>query len=128
MKKIIHDTCILAALMVLVVFVLSILWAGITQEILLVLELFGLAFLLSVCRYLVDEKMTLSQVAYYLTLYGSHTSIVLAYGFVMGWFDRHNFWMAFLYTALVFGLSFGVDQFLVKRDIALINQKIQERK
>lgn len=45
MKKIFRDTCILASLMILIVFAFSIIWAGITQEIMLVFQLFGLAFI-----------------------------------------------------------------------------------
>ena len=47
MKRILRDTCILSALTVLAVFTVSILWMGVTAEIRLVLELFGLSFIVS---------------------------------------------------------------------------------
>ena len=46
MKKIIKDTLLLASLMILVVFGVSILWAGVTQEIALVCKLFDWRLLL----------------------------------------------------------------------------------
>ena len=50
MKKILRDTCLLASLIILAVFGLSIIWSGITAEIKLVFEIFGLAFIISVLR------------------------------------------------------------------------------
>ena len=41
MKRILRDTCILSALMILSVFTVSIIWMGVTDEIKLVLQLFG---------------------------------------------------------------------------------------
>ena len=48
MKKVLRDTCVLAALMILAVFSISIIWSGITDEIRLVLKLFGLAFIIAI--------------------------------------------------------------------------------
>ena len=59
MKRILRDTCILSALTVLAVFTVSILWMGVTAEIRLVLELFGLSFIVSVVNFLLDEITTL---------------------------------------------------------------------
>ena len=52
MRKILRDTCIFAALMILTVFAFSITGVGLTEEIKLVFELFGLAFILSVINYI----------------------------------------------------------------------------
>ena len=60
MKKILKDTCILAALMILSVFTISIIWSGVTDAIKLVLQLFALAFLISAFNYLLDEYVSLS--------------------------------------------------------------------
>ena len=57
-RKILKDTCILAALMIFAVFTLSIIWSGITAEIELVLILFGLALIITVVNYLFDEFLT----------------------------------------------------------------------
>ena len=55
MKKVLRDTCVLAALMILAVFSISIIWSGITDEIRLVLKLFGLAFIIAVVNNLFDD-------------------------------------------------------------------------
>ena len=59
MRKILRDTCIFAALMILTVFAFSITGVGLTEEIKLVFELFGLAFILSVIVY---HEMSLKEV------------------------------------------------------------------
>ena len=46
-RKILKDTCILASLMILAVFTISIIWSGVTAEITLVLALFGLALIIT---------------------------------------------------------------------------------
>ena len=38
MKKILRDTCILASLMILAVFAISIIWSGVTDEMKLILQ------------------------------------------------------------------------------------------
>ena len=101
-RKILKDTCILAALMILAVFTLSIIWSGITAEIELVLILFGLALIITVVNYLFDEFLTLSIIASYIIKYFVFTAIVMLLGFIAGWFYPSNFWMAFIYV-------YGVD-------------------
>ena len=59
-RKILKDTCILAALMILVVFSCSIIWSGVTAEISLVLSLFGLALMITLVNFLFDEFLSLS--------------------------------------------------------------------
>ena len=127
MRKIIKDTCILAALMILSVFTISIIWSGITEEIALVLELFALAFIISAANYLFDEYVTLSIVVGYVVRYFAITGIVMLFGFIVGWFYPGNFWMAFIYVGVVLVLAFFIDSFKVKKDIAFINTKIAGR-
>ncbi|MCR5733485.1 MAG: DUF3021 family protein [Lachnospiraceae bacterium] len=127
MKKIMKDTCILAALMILSVFTVSIIWSGITQEIGLVLKLFLLAFILSAANYMFDEYVFLSMVMGYVVKYFAITGIVMLFGFAAGWFYPHNFWMAFLYVGIVFVLSYFIDSFRVKKDIEYINEQIVDR-
>ncbi|MDY2698324.1 MAG: hypothetical protein SOV61_02135 [Lachnospiraceae bacterium] len=68
MKKIFRDTCILASLMILIVFAFSIIWAGITQEIMLVFQLFGLAFIyvaiVFVLAYFLELSVTKKDIDY----------------------------------------------------------------
>ena len=127
MRKILQDTCILAALMILVVFTCSIIWSGITAEILLVLSLFGLALLITIVNYLFDEFLTLSIVVSYIVKYFVFSGIVMLFGFIVGWFFPSNFWMAAIYVAVVYGLAYVFDSFQTKRDVSFVNEQIKAR-
>ena len=126
-RKILKDTCILAALMILAVFTLSIIWSGVTAEISLVLALFGLALIITVVNFLFDEFLSLSIVVSYIIKYFVFSGIVMLFGFIAGWFFPSNFWMAFIYVGVVLALAFVIDAFTVKRDIGYINEHIRER-
>ena len=115
MKKILKDTCVLAALMILSVFSISIIWSGITDEIGLVLKLFGLAFIIAVANFLFDEFVNLSIVVSYIIKYFAITGIVMLYGFIVGWFYPSNFWMAFIYVGVVLVLAYFIDSFKVQK-------------
>ena len=125
-RKILKDTCILAALMILAVFTLSIIWSGVTAEISLVLALFGLALIITVVNFLFDEFLTLSIVVSYIIKYFVFSGIVMLFGFIAGWFFPSNFWMAFIYVGVVLALAFVIDAFTVKRDIGYINEHIRK--
>ena len=126
-RKILKDTCILAALMVFAVFTISIIWSGITAEIELVLILFGLALIITVVSFLFDEFLTLSIIVSYIVKYFVFTGIVMLLGFVAGWFYPSNFWMAFIYVGIVFVLAFAIDAFKVHEDIKYINEHVRKR-
>ena len=125
-RKILKDTCILAALMILAVFTLSIIWSGITAEISLVLALFALALIITGVNYLFDEFLSLSIVVSYIIKYFIFSGIVMLFGFIAGWFYPSNFWMAFIYVGVVLALAFVIDAFTVKRDIGYINEHIKK--
>ena len=127
MKKILRDTCILSALTILSVFVVSIFWMGVTDEIKLVLELFGLSFIIAVVNYLLDEFVSLPIIGSYILRYFVVTGIVMLFGFIAGWFFKSNFWMAFIYVGIVFVLAYLLDAIKIKRDVDFINRKIKER-
>ena len=127
MKKVLRDTCMLASLMVLSVFVFSILWSGITAEIALVLKLFGLAFIISAVNYLIDEVSSLSIIMSYVVKYFVITAIVMIFGFIAGWFYPSNFWMAFIYVGVVMIMAYFLDSLIIRKDIEFINRHIAER-
>ena len=82
MKRILRDTCILAALMILSVFTISILWVGLTDEIRLVFYLFGLSFAISAVNYFLDEFTALPLLGTYVVKYLLATGIVMLFGFL----------------------------------------------
>jgi hypothetical protein len=124
MKRILRDTCILAALMILCVFTVSIIWVGLTDEISLVLSLFGLSFIISLANYFMDEYVTLPILTGYVVKYILATGIVMLFGFIAGWFYKSNFWMAFIYVGIVLVLAYLVDAIKTKQDIDYINSRI----
>ena len=126
-RKILKDTCILAALMILAVFTCSIIWSGLTAEITLVLSLFLLALIITVVNFLFDEFLSLSILVSYILKYFVFTGIAMLFGFIAGWFFPSNFWMAFIYVGIVLVLAFAVDAFRVNRDIGYINEHIKNK-
>ena len=127
MKKILRDTCLLASLIILVVFGLSIIWSGITPEIKLVFEIFALAFLLSLVNFLFDEYVSISIIVSYIIKFFMISGIVMLFGFIVGWFFVCNFWMVFIYVGAVLVLGYFLDSFKVKKDIDFINNSIKKR-
>ena len=127
MKRIVRDTCILAALMILCVFTVSIIWVGVTAEIKLVLSLFGLSFIISLANYFIDEYTTLPILGCYAVKYVLASGIVMLFGFIAGWFYKSNFWMVFIYVGIVLVLAYFIDAFKTKKDIEFINSRINSK-
>ncbi len=127
-KKLLKDSLILAALMILVVFAVSVIWSGVTEEIGLVIRLFILAFMITLANTLLDEYCSLTMIMSYVVKYFAISALVLLYGFIAGWFFASNFWMAFIYVGVVFILAYPIDSFRVKKDIEYINTQIAGRK
>ena len=126
-RRILKDTCLLSSLMIFAVFAFSMIWSGVTAEITLVFLLFGLALIIAVVNYLLDEYMMLSIMAGYIVKYFVFSGVVMLFGFIAGWFYPSNFWMAFIYVGVVLALSFAIDAFKVHRDIEYINEHVGPR-
>lgn len=125
MRRVLRDTCILAALMILTVFSFSIAGVGLTDEIKLVFQLFGLALILSVTNYVFDEITQLSMLAGYIVKYFVVTGIVIAFGFIVGWFFPSNFWMAFIYVGVIAAIIYALDSVKTENDIDEINEMVK---
>lgn len=128
MRKIFRDTCIFAALMILTVFAFSITVVGFSAEIKLVFQLFGLAFILAVVNYVFDEKTSFSIIAGYLVKYLIVSAIVIAFGFIVGWFYPSNFWMAFIYVGVITAIVYALDSVKTEKDIEEINEMVKLNK
>lgn len=125
MIKILRDTCIFAALMILTVFLVSSFSEGITDEIKLVFQLFGLSLIVSVINYLIDEKTNFSILTNYVVKYFVVTGVVLIFGFIVGWFYPVNFWMAFIYVGIITIVVFSLDSVKTEKDIEEINDMVK---
>lgn len=128
MRTILRDTCVFAALMILTVFSFSIIWSGVTAEILLVLELFGLALFISVINYVFDEITTMSIIGGYVVKFFLISLIVMLFGLLIGWFFLSNFWMAFIYVGTIMVLKFALDTVQTERDIDEINSMVKQKR
>lgn len=128
MKKIMQKTLILAALMIAVVFLVSYIMIGTTEEMLLVFELFVLAFIVSVIQYFAEmlafENCFINVICEYLAI----SVFVLLYGYFVNWFMKSNWWVAFLYVAIVYIPAYFLDIAIVKRNIDFINKKLEEKR
>ena len=127
-KVILRRTLILAAIMILTVFTVSAFSVGLRSEILLVLQLTVLAFLLTclqqLLRHSLGENFLLSLSLEYL----SASLLVLLYGHFVGWFLKANWWMAFLYVALVYIPIYFLDLAVVQKDVRDINAQLEKRR
>ena len=128
MKKILRDTCIFAALIILTVFTFSIITAGFTAEIQLVYELFALALIISALNYFIDEKMTLTILLSYVVKYVSVSVVVMLFGIIAGWFYPSNFWMVFIYVGIVAVVLYFLDFIRTEKDIRTINEMVRRSK
>lgn len=128
MKKIMQKTLILAALMIAVVFAVSYIMIGTTEEMILVFELFVLAFIVSVIQYFAEmlafENCFINVICEYLAI----SVFVLLYGYFVNWFMKSNWWVAFLYVAIVYIPAYFLDIAIVKRNIDFINKKLEEKR
>jgi hypothetical protein len=114
--------------MILSVFSVSIIWVGMTDEIRLVIRLFGLSFIIALVNYFLDEYTSLPILGCYAVKYITATGIVMLFGFIAGWFYKSNFWMAFIYVGIVLVLAYFVDVIKTKKDIEFINTRIRNKK
>ena len=79
--------------------------------------LFGLAFIIAVVNYVFDEKTSFSIMTGYLVKYVAVSVIVIAFGFIVGWFYPSNFWMAFIYVGVVTAVVYALDSVKTESDI-----------
>ena len=83
--------------------------------------------MLAVVNNVYDNITSLPILYSYLVKYILVTCLVIMFGFIAGWFYRSNFWMAFIYVAVVFIVAYSLDMFVTQKDVAYINEKIKER-
>ena len=127
-KDILRRTLILAAIMILAVFAVSAFSVGLRSEILLVLQLTILAFILTCLQQLLRHSLGENFLLRLSLEYLSVSSLVLLYGHYVGWFLKSNWWMAFLYVALVYIPIYFLYLAIVKRDVKDINDQLKKRR
>lgn len=128
MKKIMQKALILAALMIAVVFLVSYIVIGTTEEIMLVFELFVLAFAISIIQCLAERLACENHFSNVIYEYLAISIFVLLYGYFVNWFMKSNWWAAFLYVAIVYIPAYFLDIAIVKKNINFINKKLEEKR
>ncbi len=121
LKDMIKRTLILAAIIILAVFSVSLLSVGMTPEIALVFEIFLLSFFVTVIQQMVKQIICSHLILNIIIEYLAVSIFVFLYGYFVQWFSRSNWWMAFVYVALVYVPAYFLDMAIVNRDIAYIN-------
>ena len=128
LKEILKKTFIFTAIIILVVFFFSFLSIGMKPEIMLVFEIFILSFFVTVIQHLVKQAMCTYFLVNILIEYFSVSVFVLLYGYFVEWFFKSNWWMAFVYVAIVYVPTYFLDIAVVKRDINYINAQLERKR
>ena len=128
LKEILKKTLLFAAIIILVVFFFSFLSIGMKPEIMLVFEIFILSFFVTVIQHLVKQAMCTYFLVNILIEYFSVSVFVLLYGYFVEWFFKSNWWMAFVYVAIVYVPTYFLDIAVVKRDINYINAQLERKR
>lgn len=128
LKEILKETLIFAAIIILVVFFFSFLLLGIKPEIVLVFEIFILSFFVTVIQHLVKQVICTYFLINIMIEYFSISVFVFLYGYFVEWFFTSNWWMAFVYVAIVYIPAYFLDMAVVKRDIDYINAQLERRR
>ncbi len=128
LKDMIKRTLILAAIIILAVFSVSLLSVGMTPEIALVFEIFLLSFFVTVIQQMAKQIICSHLILNIIIEYLGVSIFVFLYGYFVQWFSRSNWWMAFVYVALVYVPAYFLDMAIVNRDIAYINAQLERRR
>lgn len=128
LKEILKETLIFAAIIILVVFFFSFLLLGMKPEIVLVFEIFILSFFVTVIQHLVKQVICTYFLINIMIEYFSISVFVFLYGYFVEWFFTSNWWMAFVYVAIVYIPAYFLDMAVVKRDIDYINAQLERRR
>lgn len=128
LKEILKKTFIFTAIIILVVFFFSFLMIGMKPEIMLVFEIFILSFFVTIIQHLVKQVICTYFFVNIMIEYVSVSVFVFLYGYFVEWFFKSNWWMAFVYVAIVYVPAYFLDMVVVKRDIDYINTQLERRR
>lgn len=128
LKEILKKTLVFAAIIILAVFFFSFLLIGMKPEIMLVFEIFILSFFITVIQHLVKQVICTCFLINIMIEYFSISVFVFLYGYFVKWFFKSNWWMAFVYVAIVYIPAYFLDMAVVKKDIDYINAQLERRR
>ena len=128
LKEILKKTFIFAAIIILVVFFFSFLLIGMKPEIMLLFDIFILSFFVTVIQHFLKEVICSYFYINIIIEYFSVSVFVFLYGYFVEWFFKSNWWMAFVYVAVVYVPAYFLDMAVIKRDIDYINAQLERRR
>lgn len=128
LKEILKKTLLFAAIIIFVVFSFSLLLGGMKPEIMLVFEIFILSFFVTVIQHCAKHVICTYYFVNLMAEYVSVSVFVFLYGYFVEWFFRSNWWMAFVYVAIVYVPAYFLDMAVVKKDINYINAQLERRR
>ena len=94
----------------------------------LVFEIFILSFFVTVIQHLVKQVRCTYFLVNIMIEYFSISVFVFLYGYFVEWFFKSNWWMAFVYVAIVYIPAYFLDMAVVKKDIDYINAQLERRR
>lgn len=124
-KEVLKKTFVFTAIIILVVFSFSLLSSGMKPEILLVFEIFILSFFVTVIQHCVKQVICNYFFINIMIEYASVSVFVFLYGYFVEWFFKSNWWMAFVYVAIVYVPAYFLDMAVMKKDINYINTQLE---
>ena len=128
LKEIMKKTFLFTAIIILTVFFFSFLTIGMTPEIMLVFEIFVLSFFVTLIQHIVKQAVCTCSFINIMIEYVSVSVFVFLYGYLVEWFFKSNWWMAFVYVAIVYVPAYFLDAAIVKRDIHYINAQLERKR
>lgn len=127
-KEIFKKTLILSAIMIFAVFLISYLFFGAPKDILIVFEIFLLAFLIISMQQILRNCFLENYLLNLLIEYIAVSVFVLLYGYFWNWFMKSNWWVAFIYVAIVYIPAYFLDMVIVKKEVDYINAQLERKR
>ena len=128
LKEILGRTLMLSALIIFVVFLISYLFLGAPEDILIVFEILLLSFLIVCIQQILRRSLFDNFLCDIIIEYITVSVFVLFYGYFFQWFIKANWWMVFLYVAAVYVPAYLLDMAVVKREVGYINAQLERRR
>ncbi|MFT4145373.1 MAG: hypothetical protein QM644_13030 [Mobilitalea sp.] len=127
-KEILKKTLMLSAIITFLVFSISNLFFNAPKETMIIYQILLLSFSIILIQQLLKRNLfdifLLNIVVEYIIV----SVFVLLYGYFFQWFYKSNWWLVFLYVAIVYIPAYFLDVTIVKRDIEYINKQLVRRR
>lgn len=128
LKEIIKKTLMLSAIIILLVFSVSNLFFNAPKETMIVFQIMLLSFLIILIQRLLKRNLFDLFLVNIVVEYIAVSIFVLFYGYFFHWFYKSNWWLVFIYIAIVYIPAYLLDVTITKRDVDYINKQLERRR